>query len=355
MRIISTRRSSAEHQRVPQPHATPARAHHNDLVGVVPLPGIFPRLETFSASKDPDVSFKDEALTVKENLEDPAQQRFAGIEPNVKTLTLTDEMKEGLKAAIVKAFNKEAERLEGDMDAPEYLKESADDVLDSYWNEMSDKESYKWAVENGHLNDPNAEVTDNALSMPTKFDPIGPGTDYGTHNELRAYRETQAFARAFSIENSVRVMQERGLLPEVRGPAARWQDIPPKQQEYLKDDFLRIETHARTSKLDRAVNLEELQALDRKIEAELAAEWDKMSDEAKLDWGKRKSPADAVVTFPRLTRGARKGARYRALCRCPVVAALERRLRPRRVGKRFRWPSRQSLAVACALITSGQT
>jgi hypothetical protein len=96
---------------------------------------------------DPDIGFKDDKLTEPEGF-DPAQMELPGIDATKPHELLTDAMREGLTKAISKAFDREAERRESDIEPPGYLAENLDETQGEYWDSMDDASKYKWATQN---------------------------------------------------------------------------------------------------------------------------------------------------------------------------------------------------------------
>jgi len=151
---------------------------------------------------------------------DPAQLPLPGIEiPEPKPeKALTQEMRDGLTAAITVEFTDTAQNKAESIEPPEYLKESAIEFLEMSWGEKSDNEKFEWTkqftdiVESESDGSPEA-VTNEEIkveALPTKYDPLNEGSD---HN----YRRTQALAKHLSIARTREVLDER--LPDVPSPS----------------------------------------------------------------------------------------------------------------------------------------
>ena len=104
---------------------------------------------------------------------DPNQLELPGMVAKETDLSshLTEEMRDDMKAAILKAFNKEAEHKADHMEPPD-LEDSAQEIVDMYWNEMSDKESFAWAKEHTDLIEDDAGDDDKADQYINSWDDV---------------------------------------------------------------------------------------------------------------------------------------------------------------------------------------
>jgi hypothetical protein len=95
------------------------------------------------------------------------------------------------------------------------LSDSAQEMVDMYWNEMSEKESFQWAKDNtDFIGEDDGEV-DGAIEMPKQFAPLGDLPGIGPKSQMYAldadYRRTQRLARAMSVHRSAELLLDRGL------------------------------------------------------------------------------------------------------------------------------------------------
>ena len=160
--------------------------------------------------KNSTVEFHDDKLIPEGWVDEPS---LPGIEPEKPSDRLTDDMREDIEKVIREAWHKEAEKTASDMEPPEYLKESAEESVGSYWDEQSDKDKLKWTKDNTSLLDEEGATSSGSTStsgvvtldqLPSKFDPLEEG---GSDAD---YKRTQAFARAASIERAADLIQKRG-------------------------------------------------------------------------------------------------------------------------------------------------
>jgi hypothetical protein len=93
---------------------------------------------------DAEVNFDDDKLQEPKGY-DPAQQTLPGIEPVEPHEHLTEDMRDGLTSAIQKAFDRESEKDAGNIDAPDYLSDSAREYQQNYWDGMDDEARFNWA------------------------------------------------------------------------------------------------------------------------------------------------------------------------------------------------------------------
>jgi hypothetical protein len=91
-----------------------------------------------------DITFDDTKLTEPHGF-DPAQPTLPGI-PEIKPHEhLTEEMRDGLTKTLERAFDREAESRESDIEPPDYLSESAQQYQGDYWDQLDDEGKYEWA------------------------------------------------------------------------------------------------------------------------------------------------------------------------------------------------------------------
>jgi hypothetical protein len=191
------------------------------------------------SSKDPEVEFNDEFLNKKMPVGyNPAQMTLPGMEPIEPAKLLTDEMRNDIEETLLEAFEKEAGDLVDKLDPPDYLSESAEEMVAEGWHSMSDKDKFEWVKGNTSIvEDETTEGTGDyedqskpseavgVEALPKKFDPLNETTG-------RDYQLTQKLARHLSIERTLEVLKERELASPTRGAVAsidqrlwgRWKD-----------------------------------------------------------------------------------------------------------------------------------
>ncbi|HMF47475.1 MAG TPA: zeta toxin family protein, partial [Candidatus Saccharimonadales bacterium] len=109
---------------------------------------------------DPDISFDDKKLQEPNN-QAKDQMTLPGIEAIDLAKNLTEDMRTELTERLTKAFNKQADRDEGDVEPPSYIGDDIGDYQDQHWDAMSERERFRWARDNGHL--PEREVEDESF------------------------------------------------------------------------------------------------------------------------------------------------------------------------------------------------
>lgn len=177
----------------------------------------------YEGKGDFSVTFDDDKLQEPSNLT-PEQGTLPGIEPVKPHEQLTDRMREVLEKELSDAFDEHSEKKSSDMEAPDYLSESAKEYAEEDWeNNLSDAEKFKWAeqhtsiVEDETTGDkpkekPSPTSSDSLKNayfeieaLPETYDPLNEteGTDY---------RRTQALARYLSVQRAYQVLKSRDLI-----------------------------------------------------------------------------------------------------------------------------------------------
>jgi hypothetical protein len=166
------------------------------------------------------VEFDDSELQQPSKLPPPGQGTLPGIEPIKPEEQLTEKMRDDLTKLIEKAFDKKSQDLSGDLQAPEYLKESAQEFAAENWDSnMEDKDKFEYAKHNTSVvEDETTEGTGSYAgektttasdyfsidALPKEYDPLNKtsGEDY---------KRTQALALYLSVERSIQVMKARNI------------------------------------------------------------------------------------------------------------------------------------------------
>jgi hypothetical protein len=189
-----------------------------------PLPPIKPEqlMEAIGVSHEygeekTDISFDDDAL--RKAMGGPEEQlSLAGIEGGDASKLLTDEMREHLREEIESALDTEAQRLLdlGRIDLPDYLGDSAQELVDSDWSEMEDSEKFEYGEKHDLIGEIETDDDDEEFhgtldKLPEKFDPLNKAID---SDEMADYKRTQALARLMSDERAVQLLVKRGLVKD---------------------------------------------------------------------------------------------------------------------------------------------
>jgi hypothetical protein len=157
-----------------------------------------------------EVNFDDEKLQEPSNLPPPEQGTLPGIEPVKPEEQLTEEMRDGLSKAIEKAFDKTADSKSGDISPPDYLEDSAAEMMESDWNDgLSDKSKFEWTKNNTELlSDETPTEQGVVVALPKTYDPLN--TTSGED-----YKRTQALARQLSVERAADLIAKNVFKREV--------------------------------------------------------------------------------------------------------------------------------------------
>ncbi len=163
------------------------------------------------------IEFNDKKLQEPDTLI-KGQLTLPGIEESEPSDALTKEMREDIIKNITLKFDERAEKIEDDMEPPDYLQESANESADSSWEEMDDDEKYEWAKKNTDLiaeAEAESPGTEEIAALPNKFDPL---EQNASHQD---YRRTQRLARYLSEERASQLLVERGIIKDP-AEAKRW-------------------------------------------------------------------------------------------------------------------------------------
>ena len=159
--------------------------------------------------KDAELSFDDDALSKPEGF-DPDQQTLPGMDPIAPHEMLSEDMREEIDKALMKAFEKRSGDVAGDLEPPDYLMESAKGFAGESWDQKDDSEKFEFVQNNTNILEKYEETSSGAINemkldrLPSKYDPLNntSGDDY---------KRTQALARYLSRERSKEILEERGL------------------------------------------------------------------------------------------------------------------------------------------------
>lgn len=166
---------------------------------------------------DLDITFNDEKLMHPSNLV-PEQGLLPGIEPIVASSALSVEMRDEIEKVINKAFDKEADKVEGDLDAPDYLAESAMEWLEEDWDHnLSDKDKWNWIKNNTDIIEDAQKESDEYYENHTSggvYDVELPGTydPLESNGDKTDYERTQRLAAYLSLERQVQLLKDRDII-----------------------------------------------------------------------------------------------------------------------------------------------
>jgi hypothetical protein len=155
------------------------------------------------------VTFDDSKLQEPSNLPPPEQGTLPGIEPAKREEQLTKEMRDGLSAAIEAAFNKKADDTSPDMQPPDYLEDSAKEMVDDDWANKSDYDKFEWTKSSTELIEGETPVEQGkVVALPKTYDPLNKtsGADY---------KNTQALARQMSVNRAADLIAKNVLKREI--------------------------------------------------------------------------------------------------------------------------------------------
>jgi hypothetical protein len=163
---------------------------------------------------DPEFEFNDDELTKPTDLVyDPEKQGvFPGMEAPNASNHFTQEMRDDLEQRLKEEFDSVATNKAGNMDAPDYLNEQAEESLGEYWDQMDDESKFKEAEnvldfdEGKSAKSKPAEAVVDPLDHPPKeFDPLN-------YTGGANYKRTQAISHALSIQRGVDLLARRDLV-----------------------------------------------------------------------------------------------------------------------------------------------
>ena len=101
---------------------------------------------------DPDIEFDNTELVFATNF-DPDQMTMPGVAPIKPHELLTGNEREGITAALVKAFNDKAAEEAQHVEPPAYVHESVGEYQSEWWSSWGEDSKYDWASQNGELPD----------------------------------------------------------------------------------------------------------------------------------------------------------------------------------------------------------
>lgn len=172
-----------------------------------------------SGSGDLTIEFDDTKLQEPSNLPPPEQGTLPGIESVKPEQQLTEKMRADIIEQVEGAFDKKADDKSSDMEAPDYLKDSVQEMIESDWeHNMDDKSKFNWVKNNTDLvDDESSSKPDTPKAgyyhieaLPKNYDPLEAG------GSAQDYKLTQALARYLSVQRAQQVLTDRGLINKDR-------------------------------------------------------------------------------------------------------------------------------------------
>ena len=161
---------------------------------------------------DPTFEWNDDEIREKMKDKVDNDPQFEGFEPQDAAKLFPEDKRKIITDALLEAFNKEAEKIAGDMEPPDF----SDQVSESqelYWDEMSDDDKFEKAKD--YLDSdvfeteaPDDDDDDSDVKAddrpPSRYDPLDEvhGIDYA---------RTQAMAHKIFAERAMALVKERGI------------------------------------------------------------------------------------------------------------------------------------------------
>jgi len=172
-------------------------------------PGHYPKI------KGLDIGFDDSELQEPEGKAPPEQITMPGIEPPDYSKLLTKDMRDGIIETLTEAFKDAGEKKASDMEPPDYLKDSAEEMVGEFWAQMADSEKWDFAVNQTTIMEDytpsktggGEEAAVELLhvdKLPEEYNPLGSTSGVG-------YKETQQMARYLSATRTLDILKERKL------------------------------------------------------------------------------------------------------------------------------------------------
>lgn len=115
--------------------------------------------EGYSGNGKFEVTFDDSMLAQPNTLPEGKQLNLPGIEPVKPSDALTNEMRAAIEKKIEKAFESKAESDANDIDPPDFS-DSVEEYQREAWDNRSEREKFRWAENNGYLQDIEIENDD---------------------------------------------------------------------------------------------------------------------------------------------------------------------------------------------------
>jgi hypothetical protein len=171
----------------------------------------------YEGNGDLTVEFDDNKLMHPSTLIE-GQGTLPGIEEIVPSSALSIEMRDEIEQTINTAFDKAAEKLEGDLDPPDYLGDNVSEYQKDNWDSMDSGDKFSWTQHNTSIIDALQEEYDAyvkehedgvpetaEVKLPSQFDPLQNSGDSIN------YKRTQVLATYLSLNRQLQLLKERGI------------------------------------------------------------------------------------------------------------------------------------------------
>ena len=136
---------------------------------------------------------------------DENQGVFEGVEKVLPEKYLTGQMRQQIAKAVMDKFEEMANEKAASMEPPDYLLDSAKELLDDAWDQLDDDKKFKYAKNYLDLEDYHKIGDDSTLELPEKFDPLNDTTG-------NDYEKTQRLAKTLSLSRAADLIVKRGLI-----------------------------------------------------------------------------------------------------------------------------------------------
>lgn len=115
----------------------------------------------YEGRPDPKIEFDNDKLREPSTFS-KEQLLLPGIEQVDPSSALSVEMRDEIEKALIDAFNEKAEKNSQELDPPDYIYESVEEYQRDSWDNMSDREKYRWADNNGSIEEIETDDEDQA-------------------------------------------------------------------------------------------------------------------------------------------------------------------------------------------------
>jgi phage-related protein (TIGR01555 family) len=186
------------------------------------------------------------------------------------SLALNSDMRAGITAAIMEAFGERVSDVESEIEPPDYLSESAKEILDTLWNQMDDDEKYLAAQEANIASPdtyPNSDDDDDhpnvqrLTELPKHYDPLAM-----EGSSEADYRRTQSVARTVSVLRARDLIKERTkATPSIEDIAALDKEVWEAWKESSKSNGGLLLQVASADELGGRLRVEHLHRMPLKI------------------------------------------------------------------------------------------
>lgn len=107
--------------------------------------------QNYDGRADPEIEFDDDKLREPSDAPPREQLLLPGFKEVDPASHFTEHMRDELGKQLVDAFNSKADDEQYRVEPPDYLRESSSESQHQYWDDMEDRERYRWANRNNEL------------------------------------------------------------------------------------------------------------------------------------------------------------------------------------------------------------